>query len=72
MDTMRKHRERTQGTRRSGTELDRLALHRLSAGGRLCFSVGRALNPPPASDRPADQARAQRIGLAVAVASIGR
>ncbi|MFI1470162.1 hypothetical protein [Streptomyces wuyuanensis] len=68
---MRKHRDRTKRTRRSGTERE-FAPGTPRTGGRLCFGVGRALYAPPASDRPADQARAQRIGLAVAVASIGR
>ncbi|MFE3555792.1 hypothetical protein ACFXKW_13120 [Streptomyces sp. NPDC059193] len=74
---MRKHHHRTNGTTRTA-ERDWLALTELTgrgtlrAVGWLRFSLCHALNAPPASDRPADQARAQRIGLAVASASIGR
>ncbi|MFF0215917.1 hypothetical protein [Streptomyces vinaceus] len=75
---MRKHHERAYANTSAGPDRDRLApveLHgrrALHAAGWLRFQVCRALNTPPAADRPADQARAQRIGLALAAASIGR
>ncbi|MFE5681255.1 hypothetical protein ACFQ7B_42300 [Streptomyces erythrochromogenes] len=75
---MRKHHERTNATTRSGADRDWLALTELTgrgalrAAGWLCFCVCHALNAPLSSNRPDDQARAQRIGMAVATASIGR
>ncbi|MFE7187813.1 hypothetical protein [Streptomyces erythrochromogenes] len=75
---MRKHRKQTDPTARDGAHRDWLALTELTgrgarrAAGWLCFCVCHALNAPLSSDRPDDQARAQRIGMAVATASIGR
>ncbi|MFJ9944258.1 hypothetical protein [Streptomyces erythrochromogenes] len=75
---MRKHRKQTDTTTRDGAHRDWLALTELTgrgarrATGWLCFCVCHALNAPLSSDRPDDQARAQRIGMAVATASIGR
>ncbi|MFI8260745.1 MULTISPECIES: hypothetical protein [unclassified Streptomyces] len=75
---MRKHHEHENGTTPAGTDrgwLTLIELHArstLQAAGRLCFCVCNALNAPPASDRPADRARAQRMHLALASASIGR
>ncbi|MER6201367.1 hypothetical protein ABT234_28870 [Streptomyces sp. NPDC001586] len=75
---MRKHHDRANGTTRTAAERDWFALTELAgrgtlrAAGWLRFCVCHALNATPASNRPADQARAQRIGLAVATASIGR
>ncbi|MEV7508604.1 hypothetical protein ACIPRL_09600 [Streptomyces sp. NPDC090085] len=75
---MRKHHEETDTTTRDGASRDWLALTELTgrgtrrAAGWLCFCVCHALNAPLSSNRPDDRARAQRIGMAVAVASIGR
>ncbi|WP_405419935.1 hypothetical protein [Streptomyces erythrochromogenes] len=75
---MRKHRKQTDTTARDGAHRDWLALTELTgrgarrAAGWLSFCVCHALNAPLSSDRPDDQARAQRIGMAVATASIGR
>ncbi|MEV7584624.1 hypothetical protein [Streptomyces erythrochromogenes] len=82
---MRKHRKQTDTTAPDTTTpdtttpdgADRGRLAQTGRTGRgtpraegwLSFCVGRAMNTPPAS---ADRARAQRIGMAVATASIGR
>ncbi|MEV6681848.1 hypothetical protein AB0N09_33990 [Streptomyces erythrochromogenes] len=75
---MSRHHERVNATARNRADRDRLALTELTgrgvlrAAGWLRFSVCHALNAPLSSGRPDDQARAQRIGMAVATASIGR
>ncbi|MFE7099892.1 hypothetical protein [Streptomyces erythrochromogenes] len=75
---MRKHRKQTDTATRTGADRDWLALTELTGRGAqraaawLRFCVCHALNAPLSSGRPHDQARAQRIGMAVATASIGR